>query len=165
MKIIKDIGFSSTIDVGMTKCSFLDITSDIANKYHMPYRKENSSIKYINKNSNHSMIIKNNFPKMIQERLIRLSTDPNIFDDAKPCYQNALNKSNFKPKLKYTNETKINDKKKRKRTRNVIFFNPPFCKSVKRFLGLIDKHFKNESMKKFFNRNNCKVSYCFIENV
>ena len=170
MKIIKDIGFSSTIDVGMTKCSFLDITSDVANKYHMPYRKENSSIKYINKNSNHPMIIKTNLTKMIEERLIRLSTDPKIFDDAKPCYQNALSKSNFKHKLKYTNETKLNEKTKRKRTRNVMFFNPPFCQSVKtntdkRLLELIDKHFKNDSMKKFFNRNNCKVSYCFIENV
>ena len=70
----------------------------------MPYKKENSSIKYINRNSNHPMTIKNNLPRMIEERLIRLSTDPNIFDDAKACYQNALSKSNFKHKLKYTDE-------------------------------------------------------------
>ena len=124
IKIIKYIGYSITIDVGMTKCNFLDITLDLANKCHMLYKKENSAIKYINKNSNHPMTIKNNLPRMIKERLIQLSTDPNIFDDAKPCYQNALSKSNFKHKLKYTNEAKLNEKKKRKRTINLMFFNP-----------------------------------------
>ena len=98
----------------MTRCNFLDITLDLRNIFHMPYKKENSSIKYINKSSNHPMIIKNNLPKMIEERLIRLSKDPNIFDDAKPSYQNALSKSNFKHKLKYTNEIKLNDKKEKK---------------------------------------------------
>ena len=170
IKIIKDIGFSITIDVGMTRYNFLDITLDLTNKCHMPYKKENSSIKYINRNSNHPMTIKNNLPRVIEESLIRLSTDANIFDDAKPCYQNALSKSNFKHKLKYTNEAKLKEKKKRKRTRNVMFFNPPFCQSVKtnigkRFLELIDKHFKSENMKKMFNRNNCKMSYCCMENV
>ena len=96
----------------MTRCNFLDITLDLTNKCHMPYEK-NSSIKYINKSSNHLTIIKNNLPKMVEERLIRLSTDPNIFDDAKPCYQNALTKYNFRHKLKYTNKTKLNGKKKR----------------------------------------------------
>ena len=38
IKIIKDIGFSITIDVGMTKYNFLDITLDLTNKCHMPYK-------------------------------------------------------------------------------------------------------------------------------
>ena len=60
--------------------------------------------------------------------------------------------------------------KKRNRTRKKMFFNPPYCRSlktniVKEFLHLIDKHFKNENMKKIINRNNCKVSYCCMDNV
>ena len=98
IKIMKDIGLSITIDVGMTRCNFLDITLDLANKCHMPYKRENSSIKYMNRSCNRSMTIKNNLPRMVEERLIRLSTDPNVFNDAKPCYQNALSNSNFKLK-------------------------------------------------------------------
>ena len=108
----------------MTRCNFLDITLDLTNKCHMPYEK-NSSIKYINKSSNHLTIIKNNLPKMVEERLIRLSTDPNIFDDAKPCYQNALSKSNLKHKLKYTHKTKLNDKKETKKNKKCDVRQPP----------------------------------------
>ena len=115
----------------MTKCNFLDITLDLANKCHMPYKKENSSVIYINKNSNHPTTIKKNLPRMIEERLARLSTNINIFNNAKPCYQNALNNSNFKHKLEYVNNTKQKENKKSKRTRNVLFYNPPFCQSVR----------------------------------
>ena len=170
IKIMKEIGFNITLDIGMTKCNFLDITLDLANNCYMPYRKDNSSIKYINNKSNHPMILKKNLPKMIENRLNRLSTNPKIFNDAKTDYQTALRKSNFKHKLEYTEKTNITDKKRRKRTRKILFFNPPYCQSVKtnvgkKFLNLIDKHFRSENMKKNFNRNNCKVSYCCMENV
>ena len=54
--------------------------------------------------------------------------------------------------------------------RKTMFFNPRYWQSVKtnikkKFLDLIDKHFKKENMKKVFNRNNCKVSYCCMESV
>ena len=58
IKIFKDIGFSITIDTGMTRCNFLNITLDLANSCYMPYRKENSSIRYIIFNSNHPTIIR-----------------------------------------------------------------------------------------------------------
>ena len=61
-------------------------------------------------------------------------------------------------------------KKKRNRTKKVILFNSPDCQSVrinigKEFLHLIDKYFKNDNMKKIFKRNNCKISYCCMDNV
>ena len=51
-----------------------------------------------------------------------------------------------------------------------MFFNPPYCQSVKtnigkEFLHLIDEHFKNVNMKKVFNRNNCKASYSCMKNL
>ena len=99
---------------------------------------------------------------MIEKRLNRLSTDSQVFDNAKHNYQAALRQSNFNHELKYENISKTNymSKKKRNRTRKVIFFNPPYCQSVKtnigkEFLHLIEKHFNNENMKKIFNRNNC----------
>ena len=41
IKIFKDIGFSITIDIGMTRCNSLDMTLDLANSCYMPYRKKN----------------------------------------------------------------------------------------------------------------------------
>ena len=66
-----------------------------------PYKKENTEIRYINKNSNHPKIIKKNLSAMVEKRLIKLSKNKNIFDDNICTYQNALDKSNFKFKLAY----------------------------------------------------------------
>ena len=149
----------------MTKCNFLDIIIDLTNNSYTPYIKENSLTRYINFNSNHPTIIKKNLPKMIEKRLNRQLTDSQVFDNAKHSYQAALRQSNFSHELKYENISKTNyiSKKKRKSNEKVIFFNPPYCQSVKtnigkEFLPLIDKHFINENMKKIFNRNNCYVS-------
>ena len=84
---------------------------------------------------------------MMEKRLNRLSKDPKNFNNTKPSYQTAL------PQPK---------KQKIKKTRNIIFFNLPYCQSVKtnirkKNFDLIDKHFK--SMKNIFNRNNYQVSY------
>ena len=56
----------------------------------------------------------------------------------------------------------------RKRTRNIIWFNPPFCQTVKtyvaeKFLRLLDKHSpKSYLLHKIFNRNSVKVSYSYL---
>ena len=54
---------------------------------------------------------------------------------------------------------------KRKRSRNIIWFNPPYSKTVRTnvagdFLKSIDKHFpKTSPLHKIFNRNTIEVSY------
>ena len=73
IKTFNELGFKITIDIGTTKCNFLDISLDTSNNTFKPYQKENSSIKYINNFSNHPSIIKKNLPKMIEKRLNRLS--------------------------------------------------------------------------------------------
>ena len=98
---------------------------------------------------------------MIENRLIKLFKNRNIFDQNICTYQNALDKSNFKHKLTYKEYFN-----KRNRTRKIIYFNPPFCESVKTniikiFFVLINKHFKqNNSINKLIHTNNCKLSYC-----
>ena len=170
IKVFKDIGFKITIDTGSTKCNFLDVTLDLTNNIYKPYKKENTEIRYINRNSNHPKIIKKNLPAMIENRLIKLSKNKDIFDNNICTYQNALDKSNFKHKLAYT--TDLNrQKKKRNRPRKIIYFNPPFCESVKTnvgkiFFDLINKHFKeNSSLSSLINRNNCKLSYSCMSNI
>ena len=62
-------------------------------------------------------------------------------------------------------------KKTRKRDRKVIWYNPPYSKSVKtnvgaQFLKLIGKHFpRSHKLHKIFNRNSLKISYSCMKNM
>ena len=62
-------------------------------------------------------------------------------------------------------------KQRRNRQRNIIWFNPPFCKNVKTniarsFLNLVDTHFPvGHKLHKILNRNTVKVSYSCMSNV
>ena len=102
---------------------------------------------------------------MIQQRLSTLSSTEEIFESSKTIYEKALRDSGYKCDLKYQKPTKA---KKRKRARKVMYFNPPFSKSVKtnvikQFLELIDKHFpKDHKLHKCFNRSNVKATYCTL---
>jgi hypothetical protein len=100
----------------------------------------------------------------------RLSSDKPSFDSAVPLYEDALKQSNFNSSLRYDNETNSSKPKKRTRSRNIIWYNPPYSKNVKtnvaeNFLRLIDKHFpKSSILHKIFNRNSVKVSYSCMNN-
>ena len=67
--------------------------------------------------------------------------------------------------------TYTNTIKKKTRKRKIIWFNPPYCLSVKInvrriFLKLIKKHFpKGNSLNKIFNKNTEKVSYSCMGNI
>ena len=71
--------------------------------------------------------------------------------------------------MKYTKEHR--PRKRKKRTRKILWFNPPYSKSVKtnvagQFLKLIDKHFpKGSKLHKLFYKNNVKVSYSCMNNM
>ena len=66
---------------------------------------------------------------------------------------------------------KTQTKKKTNRSRKIIYFNPPFCQSVKTNIGkaffeITNKHCKqNETLNKILNRNNCKLSYSCMSNI
>ena len=163
----KEVGFRITIDIGDMKTNFLDITLDIANNRYSPYRKPNSRILYINKKSNHPKYIKNAIPTMIQRRLVNLSKTEEDFDQCKSEYQNALKSSGFDHELKFEEP----EKKRKQRRRKCLFFNPPYCQSVRNnigraFLKLIDKHFtKKHYYRKIFNRYTLKLSYSCMTNM
>ena len=167
---LKKLGFKITIETGLVKCNFLDITLDMARNIYKPYRKENMCIRYIDKKSNHPSIIKKNLPIMIEKRINTLSKNKEIFEESVANYQQALNNSNFNYILKFSEKCN-NEKKNRPRKRKTIYYNPPFCLSVKtnlgkKFLQLIGKHFTEDNgMKKLFNRNNCKLSYSCMSNI
>ena len=87
------------------------------------------------------------------------------FNKTSQLYNNALKSSGYKEKIQYDrNENQRNQRNQRNRSRNIIWFNPPFSQNVqtnvaKSFLHLIDEHFpKSSKLHKIFNRNNLKVS-------
>ena len=109
--------------------------------------------------------------------LCRNSSSKEIFDNTKEDDKKALNKSGYKSKLLYNNNTNskenssINNTSNKQIKRKIIWFNPPYNKSVvtnvaKSFLKLLDKHFpKNNKLHKIFNLNSVKVSYNCTENI
>ena len=112
---------------------------------------------YIHTQSNHPPSVLKQVPKSIAQRLSDISSSEDIFKQAAPEYQNALQCNGFTDKLLYEpssreeRQTVNADKKRRKR--KVIFYNPPYSVDVqtnigKTFLRLVQKHF-NQSIKVF----------------
>ena len=79
---------------------------------------------------------------MIGKRISEMSCDEDEFEKAKRDYNKALEKSGFSEEFKYHKQGSV----KCVRTRNVIWFNPPYSSHVKTnvgkiFMKLIVKHF------------------------
>ena len=87
-----------------------------------------------------------------------------------PLYNSALKASGYSEQIKYMNNENTG-RKKRNRRRNIIWFNPPFSKSVqsnigRTFLRIIKKHFPPSSkLHQIFNSHCLKLSYSCMENV
>ena len=125
---------------------------------------------YLNVKSDHPNHIVKHIPIMIEQRISNLSSTEEIFDTHKVLYEEALKSSGYKYRatrdrnmnLTYQKPEKASRKRKRK-PRRVMYFNPPFSKSVstnviKLFFNLIDKYFpKVHKLHKCFNRNTVKA--------
>ena len=171
-RIFADIGFQITIEAGVTVTNFLDVTLSLRSRSFNPYRKPNSSISYIHHGSNHPPHIKRALPGMIQRRLASLSKDESIFDRHKTDYEDALRKSGYRdPKLSFAKPAGQHKPKNRRRRRKAIYFNAPFCLSVKTKIGkeffrIVDRHFtKEHPYHSIFNRNTIKLSYSCMSNM
>ena len=158
-----------TIQHGMKEIDFLDTHLNLNNSSFKPYNKQNNTTQYVNIKSNHPKNILNTIPKSVNSRLTNISSDAQQFNSTKKAYQDALNKAGYDHQLNYNPSTDRNTT--RKRTRNIIWFNPPFSKNVKtnigkRFFALLDKHFpKDNKLHKIFNRNTVKLSYSCTDNM
>ena len=170
IELFKKEGLNITVECNIKKTDYLDVILDLEHNSYKPYRKPNDAPLYINTKSNHSENIIKQLPNMIQKRLSTLSSSEEAFNSVVQPYEAALKASGYNTKLKYVT-TDTDSAKKRKRKRNIIWFNPPYNCTVrtkigKKFLWLIDKHFKNHpTLKKVFNRSTVKVSYCNSKNM
>lgn len=168
-RFVKGVGLKVTIEAPLTSTDFLDVQLDIDSQSFAPYHKPNSRIKYVNANSNHPSTITKSVPKIINDRLNKRSSSQKEFDEHKGDYERALSEAGYSAKLSYSKEK--TEEKKRKRKRNIMWFNPPFCKSVRtnigrKFIGLIKRHFNEQNpLKRLFNKNNMRVSYSCVDNM
>ena len=107
---------------------------------------------------------------MIEKRLTNLSSCEKVFEETKAPYVTALKNSSHESNLKYNPKHKEN-KQKRKRRRNPIYYNPSYSENVQtniasKFLHLVKKCFpKKHPLSKIFNRSKVKVSYCTMNNM
>ena len=81
-----------------------------------------------------------------------------VFNDVVKPYNEALKRSGFDKLRKYMDSEFIRkNNKNERRPRNIIFFNPPFCNTVKtkngkQFFNLVNLHFsKKNRLSKIFN--------------
>ena len=167
IKVFRDLDLKITISTNIKTVNFLDITFDLASGTYKPYNKPAEKPLYINKLSNHPPNIIKRIPTIISKRISNISSNREIFDAAAPFYNKSLAESGYNEQIEYFESRTSN---KRKRSRKVLWYNPPFSISVKtniahKFLQLISRHFpKGHKLHKLFNRNNVKVSYSCMPN-
>ena len=168
-KTFNEFDLDIVIECNKKVVDYLDVTFNLNDGTYRPYHKPDNNLQYINTQSNHPPNIIRQLPKTIEKRLSEHSSNEQIFNDAKPIYEKALKDAGYETTLTYT--PPVDRPPKRRRKRNIIWFNPPFNKAVqtniaKRFLKLIDKHFpRHHKYRKLFNRNTVKVSYSCTTNM
>ena len=168
-KTFKKNGLDIVIQCNMTVVNFLDVTLDLQSSTYKPYHKPGSETNYIHKQSNHPPCIIKQVPLSIEKRLSNLPSNEDIFKCAVPYYEEALSRSVYSHTFTYSPD-KVHHKR-RSRQRNIIWFNPPYDKSVstnigKNFLHLIAYHFPtSHKYHTIFNKNTIKVSYSCLPNI
>ena len=184
-QIFTENGLKAKVEA-LTPCTdHLDMNLDLSTGKFWPFRKPNSETLYVNTKSNHPPNVIKQIPESINRRISSLSCDSDTFDNAKPHYEQALRNSGHKPQFEFLEPTPATPlpnqadtpAAKKKRRRNVIWFNPPYNSNVttdvcRRFIALINKNFpkgppgsRKAQLRKLFNRNNLKCSYSCMPNM
>lgn len=168
-KLFLDNNLKISIQANLQIVDYLDVTFNLKDNTFRPFRKPNDKPLYINAKSNHPPLIIKQLPQMINKRISSLSSNQEIFNNTKTIYEDALKDSGYNSTLTFNPDNKIQGRKNR--SRQIIWFNPPFSKNVttdigRTFLKLIKKHFPaSHKLNKIFNKNTVKVSYSCMDNI
>ena len=145
------MGLRITIETNLKTVNFLDITLNLNNGKVYSYRKPNDKPVYVHSLSDHPPAIINTIPDFINRLLTDISSDETIFEEATLPYEEALKANGYENKMEFLSARKESKKKSRNnRPRQIIWFNPPFSKSVstnvgRRFRSLLKRHFTQDS--------------------
>ena len=124
-QVFKSNGLKITIEANKKVVNFLDVTFNLTNGCYKPFTEPNK-LSYVHQQSNHPPALLNNIPLNINKRLTSISSSKEVFDESIPPYQKALTESGYDHKLTYNLQQEKALKNKRKRTRNIKWYNPPF---------------------------------------
>ena len=102
-----DLGI--TIEANKKRVEFLDIYKDLEQEEFGPFLNPNDTPVYVDAGSNHPPKVIENIPKGINRRLSTISATKQIFDNAAPVYQAALEKSGHKFKLSFEENVGTSD--------------------------------------------------------
>ena len=109
-RIFEENGFQITIEANVKSVNFLDINLNLETGIFKPYTKPNETPLYVHKQSDHPPSILMNIPLSVNKRLSSISANEDVFNQACPIYQDALDKSGYDFKLKF-NPPSQNEKK------------------------------------------------------
>ena len=119
--LFKENELDIAIQCNMKTVNYLNVTLNLEISTYRPYQKENNQIKYINTESNHPPSIIKQLPLSIESRRLLLSSSEEIFNDSVTPYQDALDKSGYKHKLKYqANINTANNKKQIRKKHHLV---------------------------------------------
>jgi hypothetical protein len=79
-KIFEQFELKITAEINLNVVNFLDVTFDLNNANHKPYRKPNDDPLYINRHSNHPPSITRQLSTAINKRIALLSSDEQTFN-------------------------------------------------------------------------------------
>ena len=162
--VFSEKGLKIIIEANKKVINYLDVTLNLNSGKHQPYMKPGNTPLYVHAMSNHPPEILKRIPESINQRLSDISSDEREFNNAAPPYQAALKKSGYEYKLHFAPKDRRN-KRRRKRTRNITWFNPPFDARVKtnlgrEFLKIVRECFpKCHVLHTIFNRS-CHTAAC-----
>ena len=169
-EIFRQHGLGLKVEANMQVTDFLDVLFDLKQGTHRAWVKPEQVIHYVHRESNHPAHILKNIPAEVERRLSLLSTNEEMFEAAKWPFQDALRRAGYNQNLKYI-ANKGRRTSKRTRRRRIIWFNPPFCLSVKsnlgrQFLQLLDRSFPpGHILHKILNRHTVQLSYRTMPNL
>ena len=91
---------------------------------------------YVNRKSNHPPTVIKEIPKETAKRISDILSSELVFSESIPIYSDALRKSGFHDSITFIPKTPNSETNKKKtRKRKIIWFNPPYCLSVKTNIG------------------------------
>ena len=94
-KIFRKCDLKITIEANKKVVNFLDVSLDLSTEKLKPYSKPSNSPLYVHSKSKHPPNIIRNIPESVNRRLLEISCDEAVFNEAATPYQDTLHKSGY----------------------------------------------------------------------
>ena len=135
--LFRQKGMQIIIGYNLKVVNYLDVTFNLNDGSYRPYPKPNDETHYFHIQSDHPPSITKELPRSIEKRLSQLLSSKDIFYETTPYYEQRLASCGYNEKLTYQQKGENNENNKnigkngKNRKRNIIWFNPPYSKSLK----------------------------------